>query len=212
MDNHLFHENINRGFCMAKKTGVAPFVSVSEFTHTLDMIWEKDRHNLRNICVLYFSHFLGLRAKEMAALTIRDVFDPARYEIKETIRLLAQYTKGSKFREVYLVNAEARQYLYDYIMNHRQLDDMNAPLFLSQKGGAFTQDTMRKMIKICYSKANIEATSHSGRRAFATRLIRNNVDIYSIKELMGHSSISTTQKYFATDPNLLKEAVSKLNQ
>ncbi|MGF0411114.1 tyrosine-type recombinase/integrase, partial [Acinetobacter baumannii] len=44
-----------------------------------------------------------------------------------------------------------------------------------------------------------------------TRLIRKGGDIYSIQQLMGHSSILTTQKYFASDPELLRSIAEKLN-
>lgn len=196
---------------MVNKSGKAPYISEDEFSFTLDAIWSKDRYNLRNICVFYFSHFLGLRSKELASLKIGDVYDTKRSLVKETVRLIGAYTKGNKFREVFLVHDDAKQYLIDYLAQ-RDLSDPSAPLFLSQKNRSFSADTMRKMIKICYQKAGINATSHSGRRSFATRLIRKNVDIYSIKELMGHSDISITQEYFATDPNLLKQAIIKLNQ
>ena len=71
---------------------------------------------------------------------------------------------------------------------------------------------MQRMIGNLYKKAGINGTSHSGRRSFSTRLIRHNVDIYSIQQLMGHASIVTTQEYFASDPNLLKDKVFKLSQ
>lgn len=191
------------------KNGKAPFVTEDDLQFTLDSI--KGANKNRNRAVVMFSHFLGLRAKELASLRIGDVID-RRGQLKETIRLLAAYTKGGVYREVFLVDPKAREYLKVYIYGERSINDPEAPLFLSQKGGAFSANTMQRMIGHIYKKAGIKASSHSGRRSFATKLIRNNVDIYSIKQLMGHNSIQTTQEYFASDPNLLRDAVSKLSK
>lgn len=194
---------------MTTKNGKAPFVTEDDLQLTLETIKGANAH--RNRAVMMFSHFLGLRAKEMAALKIGDVID-RNGRIKETIRLVAAYTKGGVYREVFLVDELAQEYLKTYIFCERSVNALDAPLFLSQKGGSFSANTMQRMIGNIYKQAGIKASSHSGRRTFATRLIRNNVDIYSVQQLMGHSSIQTTQEYFASDPNLLKAAVAKLSK
>jgi integrase/recombinase XerD len=193
---------------MTIKSGKAPFVTDDDLELTLDSI--QGVNHKRNKAVLLLSHFLGLRAKEMASLTVGDVID-RRGQIKENIRLVAAYTKGGIYREVFLVDDRAKECLKSYIFAERNINEPSSPLFLSQKGGGFSPNTMQRMIGNIYKKAGINASSHSGRRSFATRLIRNNVDIYSVQQLMGHSSIQTTQEYFASDPNLLKLAVSKLS-
>lgn len=194
---------------MAIKNGKAPFITDDDLELTLETL--KGANSARNKVVLMFSHFLGLRAKEMASLKVGDVIDQ-RGRIKETVRLIAAYTKGGVYREVFLVDEKAQKYLRDYIFGQRSINAPDSPLFLSQKGGSFSANTMQRMIGNIYKKAGINASSHSGRRTFATRLIRNNVDIYSVQQLMGHSSIQTTQEYFASDPNLLKAAVYKLSK
>lgn len=185
------------------KSGKAPFISEDELQYVLDYL--QGQHLLRNKVVILFSHFLGLRAKELASLTIEDVYDQNKKYIKETIRLLGKMTKGNKYREVFLVDSYVRELVKRYLFENRNVNDLKAPLFLSQKGGAFSANTMQRMIANIYKSVGIKASSHSGRRSFATRLIRNNVDIYSIQQLMGHSSIITTQVYFSSDPNKLKE-------
>lgn len=192
-----------------KKTGKAAFVSEQDLKITLDSL--KGKNALRNKAILLASHFMGLRAKEIASLKMGDVYDFKNEILKDTIRLLAAYTKGNKYREVFLLDDTARSTMQDYILS-RPDQSPSAPLFLSQKLTPFTANTMQRMIGNIYKKAGINGTSHSGRRSFATRLIRHNVDIYSIQQLMGHSSIMTTQEYFVSDPNLLKEKVLKLSQ
>jgi len=61
-----------------------------------------------------------------------------------------------------------------------------------------------------YKRSGINGSSHSGRRSYATHLIQLGADIYSIKELLGHASIVTTQAYFSTNPARLKQVVGLL--
>lgn len=192
-----------------KKSGKAAYISESDLQLTLKSL--KGKNSVRNQAVLLASHFMGLRAKEMASLKMGDVYDFRNHILRDTIRLLAAYTKGNKYREVFLLDTTARNIMLEYILS-RDDSSPESPLFLSQKLQPFTANTMQRMIGNLYKKAGINGTSHSGRRSFATRLIRHNVDIYSIQQLMGHSSITTTQEYFASDPNLLKEKVFKLSQ
>lgn len=191
------------------KSGKAPFVTDDDLQLTMNLLRGKNAR--RNKAILLFSHFLGLRAKEMAALKIGDVIDVRNGKAKQVIRLLAAYTKGGKYREVFLMNDEAAEIIRDYIFIERQLI-ADVPLFLSQKGGAFSANTMQRMIGNLYKSAGVNASSHSGRRSFATHLIRNGADIYSVQQLMGHSSIQTTQEYFASDPNHLMEVARKLKR
>lgn len=191
------------------KSGKAPFVTDDDLQLTMNLLRGKNAR--RNKAILLFSHFLGLRAKEMAALKIGDVIDVRNGKAKQVIRLLAAYTKGGKYREVFLMNDEAAEIVRDYIFVERQLI-ADVPLFLSQKGGAFSANTMQRMIGNLYKSAGVNASSHSGRRSFATHLIRNGADIYSVQQLMGHSSIQTTQEYFASDPNHLMEVAKKLKR
>lgn len=192
-----------------KKTGKAAYVSEQELQITMNNL--RGKNSLRNKSILLVSHFMGLRAKEMALLKIGDMYDFQNKILRDTIRLLAAYTKGNKYREVFLLDSNARKVLLEYILSRPDAAP-DAPLFLSQKLTPFTANTMQRMIGNLYKMAGINGTSHSGRRSFATRLIRRNVDIYSVQQLMGHSNIATTQEYFVSDPMLLKEQVIKLSQ
>ena len=195
---------------MTTKSGKAPYISPEELQYTLSK--QIGKHAPRNCLILLFSHYLGLRAKEMASLKICDVYDDQRNVIKDTVRLIAAYTKGGKYREVYLVNPKLRESLLAYLLNERSPISPDESLFRSQKGQGFSANTMQKLIKACYKKADIYGLSHSGRRSFATNLIDSGVDIYSIKVLMGHSNIQTTQEYFSSNPTKLKDNLLKLNQ
>ncbi|ENU4224377.1 site-specific integrase, partial [Acinetobacter baumannii] len=67
-------------------TGKAPYVSEDDLEITLAT--QTGVNALRNKCVLYFSHFLGLRAKELSMLKVGDVYDVKKGKLKDIIRLL----------------------------------------------------------------------------------------------------------------------------
>jgi len=188
------------------KRGKAPYLPQAVLEHVIDA--QHGYLALRNRTLLLLSHFTGIRAKELSLLRLGDVIDSVTGEVKEAIRLLPNMTKGEKFREVFLMDERTRRYLKNYAKTRGNRPD--APLFLSQKGGAFSANTIQKTIRQCYLVANVQASSHSGRRSFATRLIESGADIYSVKELLGHRSITTTQEYFATSPERLKKLVGNL--
>lgn len=190
------------------KTGKAPYVPLSVLQQTLDA-QKRYRHATRDRAVLILSHYLGLRAKELAALRIGDVFDPTLGKVREVVRLLSTMTKGGKYREVFLVNEQARSYALAYLQT-RSLRHMDAPLFQSQRGGHFSANSMQRLVAICYDRAGVQASSHSGRRSFATNLIERGADIYSVQQMLGHASITTTQAYFQTSPERLRKFAALL--
>ncbi|WP_376777353.1 tyrosine-type recombinase/integrase [Paraburkholderia youngii] len=82
----------------------------------------------------------------------------------------------------------------------------DAPLFRSQKGGQFTPNTLQRLFHRVFSKARIQgASSHSGRRAFATTLIEKGVDSKSVSTVMGHASIAMTARDVEDKPVRLKQ-------
>lgn len=167
-------------------------------------------HRLRNRAIIVLTHFLGLRAIEVSRLRIGDIYDYRAGQIKEHVRLLPLMTKGKKFRELDFIDPDAKRVLSEYL-EVRSVRHPESPLFLSQKGGGFSPNTMQRLIGRCYKDTGITAaSSHSGRRSFATRLIHGEVNIFNVMTLMGHSSIQTTQRYFETSPELLRKAISVL--
>jgi len=120
---------------MASKRGNAPYIDPD----TLDFVLTRlsGPNAARNSAILHISHYLGLRAKEIASLTLGDMLN-RRGELRDSICLLKHMTKGAKFREVYLVNTGARAAVEDYLRT-RGTRAPERPLFLSQKGDAFSE-------------------------------------------------------------------------
>jgi integrase/recombinase XerD len=169
----------------------------------------------RNVALLYFSFALGLRAKELSQLLIRDVVNPDG-KIRDQVLLTRAATKGQKQRLVYLTNRDVRKALATYLHARQDKNALppspTSPVFLSRKGGAFSPNTMQMLFKRMYCWAGFDhASSHSGRRTFATSLIERGVDIKAVSSLMGHSSVAMTARYVDDNPIRLRricEAVS----
>lgn len=169
---------------------------------------EAGRYGARNVVLLDFSFKLGLSVKEMAALLIEDVV-AGDGTIAEQFRLSdAQGKKGGEGRVVYLSNEKVREHLAAYL--HERGTDSNRYLFKSQKT-VFTPNSLQQLFKRLYKEAGIkDATSHSGRSTFATRLIEAGYDIKAVSVLMGHSSVQTTARYVTDTPIQFGKMVAEL--
>ena len=166
------------------------------------------RHPVREQTVIMVSFYAGLRAKEIAALTVGDVFDEEG-DVREQFILKAEQSKGGRTRTVYL-NQRLRKALAEYSSTIRLSDPMR-PLFRSQKGGHFSANTMCQLFLEIYKACGFkDASSHSGRRTYITRLANKGVGVRLLAELAGHSHISTTQRYIDVNAEQLSQAVELL--
>jgi len=170
-------------------------------------------HTSRNYLIVVLSHLCGLRSKELASLKIGDVWDGEK--VRDVLRLVASYTKGSKHRDIPITHKKVRdaveKRISDEIQTSRDGVKLDAPLFKSQKRGFFNANSMVHLVKRIYQDAGLgNASSHSGRRKFATTLIEQGADINCVKILMGHSSIQTTALYFSTNPERLANLMTNL--
>jgi len=195
------------------KEGKAKVLSESELKRVINFT-KKNAHAKRNVALLYCSFGLGLRAKEMAALKIRHVLD-ADGNMLDEINLDASMTKGRKQRHVFLTNTKVVDVFREYLNDRREhegiLFNFDAPLFRSQKGGHFSPNTMQQLFHRLYDQARLQgASSHSGRRTFATTLIEKGVDIKAVSTLMGHASIAMTAQYVEDNPVRLKQISADL--
>ena len=160
--------------------------------------------------IFILSNWLGLRSKELAALRVKDVYENGK--VKDTLRLLAGYTKGEKHRDLALANPEVIKAIQATVVGQEeQYHRINpeSPLFRSNRGSSFSANSMRRVLKTIYIDAGYpDASSHSGRRSMITRLAEKGIDVNSIRIIAGHSSLQTTQRYIEENParlaNILK--------
>lgn len=166
------------------------------------------RHPTRDETIILTSFYAGLRAKEIAALTVGNVFDETG-SVRAQFILNASQSKGGHTRTVYL-NQRLRRALQDYSAVIRITEPQRA-LFASQKGGHFSANTMCQLFLDIYKACGLkDASSHSGRRTYITRLANKGVGVRLLAELAGHSHISTTQRYIDVNAEQLSAAVELL--
>ncbi|MEM1285190.1 MAG: tyrosine-type recombinase/integrase [Pseudomonadota bacterium] len=166
------------------------------------------RHPARDEAIIMVSFYAGLRAKEIAGLRVHDVFDE-RGGVREAFVLRGEQAKGGKARTVYL-SQRLRRALSSYGQTIK-LDTPQDPLFGSQKGGHFSSNTMCQLFLDMYRACGLkDASSHSGRRTYITRLANRGVGVRLLAELAGHRHISTTQRYIDVNADQLRNAVEML--
>ena len=105
------------------------------------------RHPVRDTTILMVSFYAGLRAKEIAALKLGDVFDEAG-AVRDQFILGVDQSKGGQRRTVYL-NQRLRKALTSYAKS-KCLQELDRPLFESQKGGHFSANTMCQLFLDIY--------------------------------------------------------------
>jgi len=162
------------------------------------------KHAARDRAIVLVSHLAGLRAKEIALLTVSNVL--CENGIRDEFLLTAEQTKGRKARRVFL-SARLRQELAAYLKQTKLRNNCTA-LFQSQKGSAFSANTLCQLLIHIYEDCGLEgATSHSGRRSFITNLAAKGVGVRVLAELAAHASISTTQRYIDVNDQQMRQAV-----
>lgn len=166
-------------------------------------------HARRNRMVMELSFFAGLRSKELAGLTVGDVFENGK--VREKVLLDKEQTKGGKKGRAVFLNRRLRRGLAEYVTyaNDGVYLRPEQPLFRSQKGRGFSPTTMVMLFRRIYDLAGIpDAKSHSGRRYFITSLAKKGTSAPVLQRLAGHSHLNTTQRYIdEIGDDVLQEAV-----
>jgi integrase/recombinase XerD len=165
------------------------------------------RYPTRNHTAVALSFYAGLRACEIAALRVGDVFDDFG-RVKDTIYLSSAQTKGSDSATV-LVNSKLKRQLMKFAKQYPvHVSNRAAPLLFSAKGGGFTAQTIVNLFKRIYQLAGIDgASSHSGRRQFVTQLADRGINARLVQVLARHKHLSTTQRYIDVNENKLRGAI-----
>ncbi|WP_171134952.1 site-specific integrase [Ruegeria sp. HKCCD7221] len=165
------------------------------------------RYSQRNQAIFALSFFAGLRACEIAALKVGDVYE-SNGAVRDTIFLKAVQTKGDEANTV-IVSKRLSKMLAAYAAAHPHHNAQHdAPLFFSAKRGGFSPQTIVNLFARFYALAGIKgASSHSGRRQFLTELADKGVNARIIQALARHKHLNTTMRYIEINENKLRNAI-----
>ncbi len=157
----------------------------------------------RDATILELLYATGLRVSELVSLNIQDVDFEESY--------IRCWGKGSKERIVY-AHGKALDGLQDYVSTSRKSmlgsKKEETALFVNHRGERLTRQWVWNILKIYRKRAGIsrKITPHTLRHSFATHLLQKGASLRHVQELLGHSSISTTQVYtHLTDTHLRDE-------
>ena len=157
---------------------------------------------LRNALILELLFATGMRISELCSLTTEQVnFND--YVIKI-------YGKGSKERLIQICNNNVQNLLDEYRIEFDfELNNYNY-FFINRLCNRLSEQSVRNMINSYSNSAgvSIHITPHMFRHSFATLLLEEDVDIRYIQQMLGHSSITTTQIYTHTSINKQKNILS----
>jgi integrase/recombinase XerC len=159
----------------------------------------KDFIASRDLMVLELLYAAGLRVSELVELNYGDL-DAAR----ATVRVIG---KGQKER-VCPIGKVALSTVCRFRDDFAKDASHNSPIVINRHGGRLSTRSVQSMIKKYLRSAELpeDLTPHKLRHSFATHLLDNGADLRAVQELLGHSSLSTTQIYTHVSVSRLKEA------
>ena len=164
------------------------------------------RHPLRDTAIFCLTRYAGMRIGSVAQLLMSDLVNTDG-SLKDVVILRSKITKGNKTISAYLSHPVLRKSLQDYLKTRRSKRIEN--VFVSQKGCAFSPNSLAQLMLRHYKRAGLEGcSSHSGRRTLLSHLLKNGLDIVAVSKIAGHSSINTTQRYIHHDQGELLAALA----
>lgn len=206
-ENDLFVNPIRKIRLQVKEPKVLPVVMhYNEVEQILRYLYEIREENVkpqsytylartRDVCMIEVLFATGIRVAELCSLSCNDI------DLENGV--LKVNGKGSKERIIQICSSEVLDILKEYYaLVHPQTF-----FFVNRLGNRMSEQSVRLLIKKCVTglQMNKRVTPHTFRHTFATLLLERGVDIKYIQNLLGHSSIVTTQIYTHVNMNMQKE-------
>jgi integrase/recombinase XerC len=185
-----------------KKEQKLPFhLDIDQATALMEAPDPLQKYALRDRAILELLYSSGLRVSELTGLNIGEL-DLASGMIRVT-------GKGGKERIV-PVGSRALEALHEYI-DQRSDDQAKGPLFLNTRGGRINRRSVARVVDahVTMIAAFKRISPHTLRHTFATHMLEGGADLRAIQELLGHASLSTTQKYTHVSIDRLMEVYDK---
>jgi len=181
-------------------------ISSDEMNKIIDSIGGQDQNVTRDKLIFEFLYGTGARISELVNTDLDDI------DIDSNI-VKIRFGKGSKQRIVPL-GKSLKIAINNYLTRTRNslinTKKPNNALILNSKGGRLTRQSIWEVInRISVQNKIEELTPHSLRHAFATHLLEGGADVRVVQELLGHSSVNTTQIYTHITVERLREVFSE---
>ncbi|MEN8199715.1 MAG: tyrosine recombinase XerC [Thermodesulfobacteriota bacterium] len=189
------------------------FLTVDEVFSLLETPGKKDRFMLRDRAIMELLYSTGMRVSELVS---RDIL-----HLDFETEMLRVTGKGNKERLVpvgraaleavkaWLAQREAL--IVDRSRRGHDIEEGKKALFLNSRGTRLTSRSVERLVKGYGERSGIPqiVTPHALRHSFATHLLEMGADLRSVQELLGHSSLSTTQRYTHLTLDHLTEVYDK---
>jgi integrase/recombinase XerC len=163
---------------------------------------DKTPTNVRDLTILYTFYLTGMRISEVASLRLQD--------IDLSSKVIKVKGKGGKSRVV-PIHPKLENKIDEYLKYRNTMLTKKTDLFFvgESRNGGISIRQMRNIIYKYTSLMGSRLSPHGLRHSFATHILDNGADIRVVQELLGHSSISTTQRYTHTSLKRLKDIYKK---
>ncbi len=185
---------------------IPAYLTVDDMFRLLDSIKDDSLQGLRNRAIFETIYSCGIRVSELAGLNLFDV-DAASH----VVRVLG---KGNRQRIV-PIGKKAIDAIKDY-RNKLEAEsgvrsDKNGPLFLNKNLGRLTTRSIARILDKLVRECGMQTpvSPHGLRHSFATHMLDAGADLRVVQELLGHKSLSTTQKYTHVSIDKLMETYDK---
>lgn len=180
------------------------FLSREQMREILEAPEEDDFLQLRDKAIFEVLYSTGIRVTPLVKLNLKD-FD------SDSIRVLS---KGNK-QQLLPLGQYAQEALKSYLparlafLREKQKEDVEA-VFVNRFGDRLSQRGVQSVVRKWALKTGLgKTTPHTFRHSFATHLLEAGADLRTIQELLGHESLSTTQKYTHVTLKQLRETYKK---
>ncbi|EAR25250.1 tyrosine recombinase [marine actinobacterium PHSC20C1] len=202
VDESLVSDDVAHKVAIPKQTMRLPkAITIEQMSSVLASFAGDDVVSLRNTALLELLYATGARVSEVTALNVDDMIDG------DVVRLLG---KGNKQRIV-PVGSFAQAAIEKYLVRSRPVlsakGTATPALFLGARGARLSRQNVWLIIQSAAERVNLglDISPHTFRHSFATHLLSGGADVRVVQELLGHSSVATTQIYTLVTADTLRD-------
>ena len=172
---------------------------------------------IRNRGIFMLGVSTGGRISELLSLTIGDVWQNRR--AVTDLLFDKSIVKGGEVSRAVPINTDGRAAIEEIVFWHRErygTTHKSRPLFPSRNGQGrkrMSRRTAHDVLKVAFESAGLNGhlATHSLRKSFAQRLYDKTGDIFAVQEMLGHRSVSTTQKYLGVNYASVRQAIEEMS-